>query len=130
MALITALNITGTDWKCTLAYSLMTFFYTIFCYALIYQFWKKSITWKYEKHSHHKKFREIDVAKHSIIITGLPENVSANDMTLKVKTMFEKMYGSDHVISARVQIRCDELYQNVKKLISIKKEYDYTLIQI
>ena len=34
--IITTLNVTGTAWKCKLAYALMTFFYTIFCYILIY----------------------------------------------------------------------------------------------
>jgi hypothetical protein len=68
VSLLTILNITGNLRKVTAAYALMTIFYTTAAFTFMFFYWKKSINWRYKKHSHKSIFHDHDIALHSVIV--------------------------------------------------------------
>jgi hypothetical protein len=85
MALLTILNITGNNTKLLAIYVMMTLFYTVGAFLLMFFYWKKSTEWRYRKHSHKDKFTEHDIALHSLIVTNLPTETNVQAMSRKVR---------------------------------------------
>lgn len=76
VSLITVMNITGSFPKLITVYVLELAFYTIGAFIFMFFYWKKSLQWRYESHSHSSsKFLEHDVALHSIMLTNLDETI-------------------------------------------------------
>jgi hypothetical protein len=53
---ITALNISGSKAKLTLAFTTLFAVYTVGSFAMLFSYWKKSMEWSEKKHSHEEKF--------------------------------------------------------------------------
>ena len=71
ISLITIINITGYKEKVMAIYVLMTSIYVLCVFGFMYFYWKRSVEWRYKKHSHKDKFMDHDIALHSIMITNL-----------------------------------------------------------
>lgn len=52
IALLTSINISGSRDKQFAVFVLMMLLYTAGAFTLIFYYWKKSISWRYRKHSH------------------------------------------------------------------------------
>jgi Kef-type K+ transport system membrane component KefB len=52
LALLTSINISGSPPKQVAVFVLMMAIYTIGAFSLMYFYWKKSMEWRYRKHSH------------------------------------------------------------------------------
>lgn len=86
------MNITGVEAKQVSIYVIMTVVYTVAALVFMFYYWKKSLEWRYRKHSHDEKFLDHDLALHSLMVTGLPSEVNVNAMSSKLRLVFEKIF--------------------------------------
>jgi hypothetical protein len=56
LALLTSINISGSPAKQVAVFVLMMSIYTLGAFCLMYFYWKKSMEWRYRKHSHQDAF--------------------------------------------------------------------------
>lgn len=92
VALITIMNITGHKEKVTIVYFLMTSFYVFAAFIFMYFYWRRSLEWRYKKHSHKDKFMDHDIALHSIMVTNLEKDVDLETMNEHLKLVFERLF--------------------------------------
>jgi hypothetical protein len=69
-------------------------------------------------HSHAQPFKDYDVALHSIMISGIPENIPAAEASLKFITAFDKMFPpvGSKVLNGKVVGKQNKLYKLCLKL--------------
>lgn len=92
IALLTEMNITGHKEKVTAVYFLMTGVYVASALIFMFFYWKRSVQWRYKKHSHKDKFMDHDIALHSIMITNLDKEVDLETMQENLKLVFERLF--------------------------------------
>lgn len=124
LALLTVMNITAVDNKIIAIYVIMTIVYTLCSFIFMYFYWKKSLDWRYKKHSHTEKFMDHDVALHSLMVTNLPTEVNLRSMNAKLKMVFERIF-PEKVITAKAIAKLDDLYSMALRLRDLKKEFRY-----
>ena len=56
IALMTAINITGNSIKQQIIFILMMLVYSVGAFMLMFFYWRKSVHWRYRKHSHQDPF--------------------------------------------------------------------------
>lgn len=125
VSLLTVLNITGNLKKISASYALMTIFYTGLSFTFMFFYWKKSLDWRYRKHSHKSKFEDHDIALHSVIVYNLPFEVPVAKMTLRLRNVFEKIFPESKVVNTKVISKLDDLYSMAVKLRKYRKLYRY-----
>lgn len=71
LALITITNITGNTPKVTLVYFLINSIYLALALGFMYFYWRRSVEWRYKKHSHRQPFVDHDIALHTVMVAGI-----------------------------------------------------------
>ena len=125
IALVSIKNVTNVTSKLISVYVLMTVVYSVLAFTFIFFYWKKSMSWRYKKHSHTSTFSDHDVALHSLMIKNLPKDVPVAKMSERIKSVFERIFPEAKVVSARATPRLDSLYSMALKLKEFKKTYRY-----
>jgi hypothetical protein len=59
----------------------MQFFYTLFAFYLMYNYWTKSNKWRNKGHSHDKKFVDQDISLHTVMVMGLEKRIPVDKMS-------------------------------------------------
>lgn len=103
----------------------MNVIYTSIALVLLFFYWKKSIDWRYRKHSHREPFKDHDIALHSILVQNLPVTIPAKKMSVILKNVFNKVFPDSRVVSAKALLKLDELYKKACHLREYKKNYRY-----
>jgi hypothetical protein len=80
VSLITMMNVTGNTNKVIIIYFIMNAFYVIASFIFMYFYWRRSLEWRYKKHSHKESFHDHDIALHSIMITNLNKQIDIDTM--------------------------------------------------
>lgn len=88
IALLTSINIQGSPNKQIAVFTLMMIFYTCGAFFLMFLYWKKSMNWRYKKHSHEAHFLDHDIALHTVMISNIPSNVPSLMMTNMLREVF------------------------------------------
>ena len=68
IAFLTSINITGYFSKQAVIFSLIFLLYTAGAFALMYFYWRKSMSWRHREHKHGEHFQENDLALHSVMV--------------------------------------------------------------
>lgn len=103
----------------------MIIFYTVGSFFFIFYYWKRSLSWRYKKHSHKVKFLDHDIALHSVVVTGLNKDIPYKKMNDRVKLVFEKIFPDSKVINSKVIPKYDEVYSMAIKLRKYRKYHRY-----
>lgn len=98
---VTINNITGRPHKYQAVFSIILVIFTFCMFTMMFFYWRRSLEWRYRKHSHSDKFLEQDIALHSLMVTNLPQDVNVKAMSQKLKDVFNKLFG-DKIIQAKV----------------------------
>ena len=88
----------------------MMVFYTSGAFMLMFLYWKKSMSWRYKKHSHSKPFLEHDLALHTVMISNIPSSVPSLLMTNMLREVFTQIFSADKVIMTRASPILNDLY--------------------
>ena len=99
--------------------------YTIGAFVLLFLYWRKSMNWRYKKHSHSKEFYDPDIALHSIMVTNLNRGIPLKKMNAIMKLVFEKTFPDDRVIITKAIAKLDTIYKMAVELKNFKKYYNY-----
>jgi hypothetical protein len=125
LALFTSINISGNSDKQLSVFVLMIILYTIGAFVLIFFYWRKSVNWRYRKHSHQETFYDQDIALHTVIVTHLPKNIPAMIMTNKLREVFSNIYSDQKVVSTRCGPVFIDLYKRALTLRNKKRKYRF-----
>ena len=80
----------------------MSGFYVLASFIFMYFYWRRSLEWRYKKHSHQEKFMDHDIALHSIMITNLDKRIDLETMNEHLELVFTKIFQGTRVISSKV----------------------------
>ena len=86
------MNVTGNQQKVILIYFIMSTFYVVAAFIFMYFYWRRSLEWRYKKHSHKEKFMDHDIALHSIMVTHLDKNIDMETMNEHLQLVFTRIF--------------------------------------
>lgn len=110
MSLITIINISGSFYKVKMVYFIMFTGYLFLALGFMYFYWKRSVEWRYKKHSHKQQFMDHDIALHSIMVSNINTKLSMDEAAAYVDLVFQKVFPDGRVICSKVIGRTDELF--------------------
>lgn len=122
---VTALNISGSKPKLTVAFVFLFVIYTVGAFVMLFSYWKKSIEWGDKKHSHDEKFLDQDIAQHSVIVKNLDTDLSISQMDYHIKTVFDKMFPAGSIQCIKTIGKKDDLFETAGYLRDNKKKLRY-----
>jgi heme/copper-type cytochrome/quinol oxidase subunit 3 len=86
------MNVTGNDKKVITIYFIMTAFYVFASFIFMYFYWRRSLEWRYKKHSHQDRFMDHDVALHSIMVSNLNKSLDMETINEHLDLVFTKVF--------------------------------------
>lgn len=67
----------------------------------MYFYWKRSVEWRYKKHSHKQQFVDHDIALHSIIVSNINTQLDMETSRNNLNLIFSKVFPDGRVVSTR-----------------------------
>lgn len=86
------MNVTGNSQKVIIIYFVMSGFYVTASFVFMYFYWRRSLEWRYKKHSHKEKFQDHDIALHSIMLTNLNKSIDIETMNEHLNLVFTRIF--------------------------------------
>ena len=125
LLLISVVNCTADPIKFSAAFGIIIAFYTAGTFLFMFKFWKLSLSWRIKDYEPSKLYGDADIAQQSIFVSGIPMNLPLKEAKVALKTVFEKIFAEEKVISVRVIPKLDDLLGKAEKLKIYREKLAY-----
>lgn len=125
LLLISVVNCTGNMEKISASFAIIIAFYTAGTFYFMFRFWKLSLSWRIKDYEPSKLYNDADIAQQSIFVTGIPMKIPLKEAKAALKTVFEKIFSEEKVISVRIIPKLDDILGKAEKLKIYRERLAY-----